>query len=321
MITAITGGSGTVGSALIRHVVASGIRPRALSRSVASDSTLAALGADVFRGDVFEGLEPFLDGVDTLFHVAGVNEMCLLDPTPMYRVNVDGAVTVAREARRAGVRRLVLTSSAATIGEERGSVGTEDTVHRGSYLSHYERSKHLGELAVRDSVPDLDVVVVNPSSVQGPGRATGTAKLILDLLNGRLSRLIDTRVSIVDIDDCARGHLLAAESGAAGDRYILNSFTVEMREAVAVLEEVTGRDLGVRYLPGWAAGAAAAVVERVSRTLRRRPPICREMVRTMRHGHAYDGSKAATDLGLVYATARDLMTRLVAWFGEEGLLR
>ncbi len=319
MTIAVTGGSGVVGGALLRHLVESGDRPRAMSRSVTSDHVLEALGAEPHRCDLFEGLEGFMSGVETVFHVAGVNEMCSPDPQAMYRANIDGAVSVARAARAAGVRRLVITSSAATIGEERGEVGREETVHRGVYLSHYERSKHLGELAVLDAVPDLDVVVVNPSSVQGPGRATGTGRLILDLINGRLPFLVDTRVSIVDIDDCARGHILAAERGRAGRRYILNSFTIGMDEAVATLETITGKSLPVRYLPGWVAQLAVGPVEAGARLLRRRPRVCREMVRTMRHGHAYDGSRAQRELGLEYTPAATLMTRLVEWFRQEGL--
>ncbi|MDH3517953.1 MAG: hypothetical protein OEM66_03415, partial [Acidimicrobiia bacterium] len=162
---------------------------------------------------------------------------------------------------------------------------------------------------------------VNPSSVQGPGRATGTGKLILDLVNGKLPFLVDTRISIVDITDCARGHVLAAEKGEAGRRYILNSFTIEMREAVAVLEGVLGRSLPVRYLPGWVAAGASAPVEWGARLVRRRPTVCREMVRTMRHGHSYDGSRAVRELGLDYTTAESLMTRLIGWFRQEGLVR
>ena len=321
MTTAVTGGSGVVGSALIRQLVGSGIQPRAMSRSPESDLALTNMGAVPQRAAMLGDLDSFMAPVATVFHVAGVNEMCAIDPGPMYRANIDGAVEVARATRAAGVRRLVLTSSAAAIGEARGEIGREDTVHCGTYLSHYERSKHLGELAVLDAVPDLDVVVVNPSSVQGPGRATGTGKLILDLVNGKLPFLVDTRISIVDITDCARGHVLAAEKGEGGRRYILNSFTIEIREAVAVLEGVLGRSLPVRYLPGWVAAGASAPVEWGARLMRRRPTVCREMVRTMRHGHSYDGSRAVRELGLDYTTAESLMTRLIGWFRQEGLVR
>jgi dihydroflavonol-4-reductase len=227
---------------------------------------------------------------------------------------------VVRAARAAGVGRLVHTSSAAALGEPAGTVGSESSPHRGWYLSGYERSKHLSESVVLTEGHDLDVVVVNPSSVQGPGRATGTGKLILDLVRGRLPFLVESSISIVDIDDCARGHLLAAERGRSGERYVLNSFSLGTRQAVELLEEVLGRPLPVRYLPGLIAGAGAGLVEAAFRSVGRRPPVCREMVRTLRHGHTYDGSKAVRELGLTYTSPEDTLRRMIEWFMSRGLL-
>jgi dihydroflavonol-4-reductase len=316
----VTGGSGVVGSALVRELVARGTPPRALARTDTSAAKLEALGATPVLGDVLSDLERSLEGAELVFHVAGVNEMCPSDPDHMYRVNVEGTRNVMRAARKVGVGRLVYTSSAATIGEAPGTVGTEDSPHRGWFLSHYERSKHLAERVAFEEAGDLDLVVVNPSSVQGPGRATGTGKLILDLLRGRLPALVETRLSVVDIDDCTRGHLLAAERGRKGERYLLNSFTLPIREAVALLEGAVGRSLGVRYLPGWVATTGAAALEAAFRLMRRKPPVCREMVRTLLHGHAYDGSKATRELGLEYTPPEVTIRRLVDWFRAEGLL-
>jgi dihydroflavonol-4-reductase len=245
--------------------------------------------------------------------------MCDPDPSQMFAGNVDGTRNIVRACRAAGVRRLVYTSSAATIGEPRGSVGTEDTIHRGNFNSNYERSKYLAEQVVMTEASDLDVVIVNPSSVQGPGRATGTGKLILDAVNGRLPFVVDTRLSIVDIDDCARGHLLAAERGVKGRRYILNSFSLTMREALALLGEVVGRPLRSLYLPGPMVMAASALVSVPFRIAGRRAPICPEMVRTLRHGHRYDGSRATSELGLQYTPAAETLRRLVEWAAEQGL--
>jgi dihydroflavonol-4-reductase len=238
----------------------------------------------------------------------------------MFAVNVDGTRNVVRACAAAGVGRLVYTSSAATIGEPQGSVGTEDTVHRGSFNSNYERSKYLAEQVVVTEAGDLDFVIVNPSSVQGPGRSTGTGKLILEAVNGRLPFVVDTRLSIVDIDDCARGHLLAAERGARGRRYILNSFSMTMREALALLGEVLGRPLKTRLLPAPLVMAAAALVSVPFRISQRQAPICPEMVRTLRHGHAYGGSRASTELGLQYTPAADTLRKLIEWAAGQGLV-
>jgi dihydroflavonol-4-reductase len=323
MRVAVTGGSGVVGGAVVRHLVAAGDEVAALSRSPASDAVLTGLGAVPIRGDLFDdvALGSAFAGREAVYHVAGLNLMCPTHPAELTRVNVDGAVRVVRAARAAGVRRVVHTSSAAAIGEAAGTVGREDSPHRGHYLSHYERSKHLAEAAVLAEADGIEVVAVNPSSVQGPGRATGTGKLILDLLNGRLPALVDTRLSVVDIDDCARGHLLAAERGRPGERYLLNSFSLPIREAIDLLGRVTGRELRVRYLPVPAAMAAAAVVEGGFRLARKRPPVCREMVRTIAHGHTYDGSRATRELGLTYTPAETTLRALVEWATREGLLR
>ncbi len=321
MAVLVTGGSGVVGGALIRHLVGDGRDVLALSRTGTSDEALATLGSRPVRGDILDRptLDAALAGVDVVYHVAGINQMCVSDSSAMVAANVDGSLNVIRAARSAGVRRVVYTSSAAALGEAKGVVGTETVPHRGWYLSEYERSKHLAELAVMAET-GIEVVSVNPSSVQGPGRATGTGKIILDLARGKLPFLVDTHLSIVDIDDCARGHIAAAARGVPGERYILNSFTMTMPQAVALLESALGRELPVRFLPGWMASVGGATVEGVAKIARRHPAVCREMVRTLRHGHTYDGSKASLRLGLSYTGAGDLLGRLVAWFRSEGLI-
>jgi len=318
----VTGGSGVVGRALIRHLVGEGHQVSALARTPASSAELAGLGAAPVEGDVIDppGLLPLVEGKDWVFHVAGINEMCSPDPDLMDLVNIQGTRNVMQACRLAGVGRMIHTSSAAAIGEAQGTTGSETSRHRGSYLSRYERSKHLSEQLVHEEAGDLDVVVVNPSSVQGPGRATGTGKLILDLLNGTLQFLVETTVSIVDIDDCARGHVLAAERGATGQRYILNGSSSSTSRLVDVFNQVTGRSLAPRFLPGWVAMAGAPALELGARITNRRPPVCREMVRVLRAGHTYDGSRSTLELGLGYTPLETTISRTVGWFRDEGLL-
>ncbi len=307
----------------MRHLSGRSADIRALVRSGSGASEVARWGAEPVRGDITDPptLSTAMKGVDLVYHVAGLNLMCPRRPERLIEVNVEGAVNVVRAAREAGVRRLVFTSSAAVIGERRGEIGREESVHRGHYLSHYDRSKHLGEEAVLQEAGDMEVVLVNPSSVQGPGRVTGTGKLILDVVNGRLPVMIDTWVSMVDIDDCARGHLRAASEGVPGRRYILSSFTLRIRRAIEILEEQVGRSLKVRYLPPPLAYAAGAAIEGIWKVRRRHPPFCREVVRTIRHGHRYDGSRAVRELGLSYISAEDFLVKLVDWYRAEGLIR
>ncbi len=319
----MTGGSGFVGGALLERLVAQGRDVRALARSPDATARVASLGATPARGDVLhlESLVEAMRGCEVVFHAAGVNAMCVRDPRPMYRVNVEGSGNVVRAAVATGVRRMVYTSSASTIGEVRGTVGREDSPHRGSYLSHYERSKHLAERRVTSwaRLLELDVVCVNPSSVQGPGRLSGSARLLLDLVNGRLPVVVETALSIVDVEDCTAGHLLAEADGVAGERYLLNGFTVGVREAVAVLRGLTGRPEHVRFLPRWLVPAAGEVAQAAGVLVRRDLPLCREAVRTLLHGHRYDGSRAERELGLAYTPMETTVRRTLAWYAERGL--
>lgn len=322
MTVTVTGGSGVVGGAVVRHLVAAGETVRAVARSEAAARRLSDLGAAPVVGTVTDhgAMAEAFAGSDVVYHVAGVNEMCSRDPDTMYRVNVEGTRTVLRACAAAGVRRMVLTSSAATIGEEKGVVATEVTHHRGHYLSEYERSKHHAEQVIFAESTPVEVVAVNPSSVQGPGRATGTGRLILQILTGRLPFVVESDVTLVDIDDCARGHLLAAHRGRPGERYLLSGFITTVSNAVDIAAAVLGRPVEARVLPIPLAWAGAAIVDAMSRLTRRRPPLCPEMVRVISHGHRHDGSKATRELGLEYTPAEVTIARMVEWFRAEGLM-
>jgi dihydroflavonol-4-reductase len=218
---------------------------------------------------------------------------------------------------------VVLTSSAASLGEASGTVGSEASAHRGSYLSFYERSKHEGERAAFEAADraGVELIAVNPSSVQGPGRASGTGQILIAYLNGRLPAFLDTQISLVDIADCVEGHLLGAERGVPGERYVLSGATLSSREALELVGEVSGVRRNVRFVPPGLAAAAASLVEAAFRLRGRQPPVCREMVRTLAHGHRYDGSRAQRELGLRYTPVGETFRRTIEWAKREGLVR
>ncbi len=320
----VTGGTGVVGRPLVERLVADGRDVRALARTQTASDALETLGAKPVHGDVLDAasLKEAVRGCGTVFHVAGMNAMCLRDPGPMCRTNVEGSENVVRAAAAEGVSRVVYTSSASAIGEERGTIGNEDSSHRGRYLSDYERSKHLAErrvLALAAEL-DLDLVCVNPSSVQGPGRSTGSARLLVDVVKGKLPFLVETTISLVDIRDCTEGHVLAEARGIALERYVLCGATVTTPEAVELLRRIWGRPERIRWIPPWVALAGGATVEVAGTILRREAPVCREAVRTLLHGHRYDGSKAERELGLRYTPLEETLERTLTWLAERGLV-
>ena len=323
MTSFVTGGSGFVGGAVIRHLIGSGIDVKGLARSSPAAETIHGLGGTPVAGDLSDGeaLRSGMAGCDVVYHVAGVNTMCSADPGTMYRVNVDLVRSVVRSATDSGVRKIVLTSSAAAIGEPAGLVGDERTPHNGRFLSHYARSKFLGERAFFDEAERMGVsaVAVNPSSVQGPGRFDGSALLLRYALSIRRPIVIDTSLSIVDIDDTARAHLAAAIRGANGERYLVSGASVDIREAVTMLGNAAGRAIDPIVLPPWAGGAAYPVAVAAGLIGGDRP-VCVEMLRTLIHGHRFDTGLSIRELGMAYTPLSDTFSRTIEWLANEGLL-
>lgn len=321
----VTGGTGLVGTAVVRALVVAGRPVVGLARSARSRARLEALGARAVDGNVLDAgsLVAGMRRCEVAFHMAGRNTACLVrDPSPLYSVNVTGSRNVIDAAAKAGVRRVVYTSSAATVGEMRHEVGRENGLHRGWFLSDYERSKFDAERAVlsRAATTGVDVVCVNPASVQGPGRDDATTTVLVAFLTGRLRVTVRARMSLVDIDDCARGHLLAEVAGTPGERYILCGANLDVAAALALVSEVTGVTTHPRAVPGGLVSAAGALAEAWGRLRRRDPSVCREVVRTLLHGHVYDGSKAARELGLSYTPVEETLRRTVAWLVERNLV-
>ncbi|MGA8427275.1 MAG: NAD-dependent epimerase/dehydratase family protein [Candidatus Dormiibacterota bacterium] len=321
----LTGATGFIGGALLERLLADGTEVRVLVRGGDAAELMQHLGAVPVAGDLLgeADLAPAMAGCRLVFHAAGLNHFCLPDPKPLFRVNVEGTVRLVEAAARAAVPRLVYTSSAATLGESQGSIGTENSDHRGWFLSAYERSKYLAErAAVRAaSSQGLELICLNPASVQGPGRASGTARWLIRYANGRLRWMIQTRVSLVDIADCTEAHILAAGRGVPGRRYVISGPTRPIGDLIQIVGSVTGRKYPVRYLPAAPAIALGSVAGSVFKALGRRPPVCREMMRTLAFGHAYDGSAAARELGFAYTPIETSVRRAMHWYSEQGYLQ
>ena len=320
----VTGAAGYIGGAVARALIERGDEVVGLAHSDDAQGVLASHGLNVARGDVLDpvSLEAAMSGCDLVYNVAGVNSHCPKEPERLRRVNAAGPGNVVAAAARAGVSRVVHTSSATTIGEAPGTVGTEDSPHRGSYLSLYDRAKLEGEVAAFEAGQKhgVEVVSLNPSSVQGPPRKGGNGAIIIAYLNGRLRAFVDTHLSLVDVEDVTAAHLLAADRGRPGERYILNGATITTTEAMEILIELSGVEESPVVLPPWLARGAAALSEVVFGLRGNVSPVCRARVDTILHGHRYDGSRATRELGFQYTPVRDTFARIVDWAVSEGLV-
>lgn len=318
----LTGGSGLVGGHLLGGLVESGWAVDALVRSPAAAEKVTALGGVAVQGDLLDpaGLAVLMQGAATVFHVAGVNDTCPRDTGPMDRVNVEGTRSVVGAASAAGVERVVYTSSAAAIGEPAGTVGTEQTEHSGTFLSPYARSKYLAEIAAFTEADKrgIDLVSVNPSSVQGPGRVSGSAEILIRILNTSRPILVDTSISIVDIEDCTAGHIAAATSGEPGIRYLLSAKAVSVADAVSVAAGVLGRPIRPRWVPAGVIQAVGVPLAWVAGRARPDAGICPALVRTLLHGHRFDASRATDELDVTFRPATETLGRTAEWLMAEG---
>ena len=270
MMALVTGATGFVGSAVARALVGAGWQVRALVRAGSDRRNLQQLAVDIAVGDLADGssLDCALADCPALFHLAADYRLGAPEPEQLYRTNVEGTRNILSAARRAGVSRVVYTSSVATIGlPADGSPGTEATpVALADMIGHYKRSKFLAEqLACQATATGMSVVIVNPSTPIGPGdvKPTPTGQIVVDAASGRLPAYVDTGLNIVHVDDVAAGHLLAFHRGRGGERYILGGEDMTLREILAA-DCSAGRAQGASHSSALCSGTAGRLCIRGS---------------------------------------------------------
>jgi dihydroflavonol-4-reductase len=323
MTVLVTGGAGFIGGKLVRELLARGETVRLLDLRASSATHLADLGAEIVEGDVLsdDQVREALDGCERLFHVAALFRMWRPDRRSYHRVNVEGTRNVLEIALDIGVRKAVFTSSAVTIGEARGQVGHETTSHREYFLSEYERSKYLGEqVAFEACVRGLPLVVVNPTSVYGPGQTAHMTGAISRFLNGRLPAIVDAELNFVYVDDVVAGHLRAMERGQVGERYILGGENSSLGQFLALAAEMAGVHSKPRSVPAYLVKSVAWVLDAVSHVTRRRPWVSIDEARTAAHSFLFDTRKAREELGLECTSLREGLQRTISWLRDEGLV-
>jgi dihydroflavonol-4-reductase len=323
----VTGATGFVGAAVARALVREGWQVRALARPGSDRRNIQALPVDVSEGNLADrpSLERALVGCEALFHVAADYRLGAPDPRQLYVTNVDGTRNILEASRQAGVRRVVYTSSVATVGiPADGSPGSEDTpVGVADMIGHYKRSKFLAEQLVRESaLSGMPVVIVNPSTPIGPGdvKPTPTGQLVLDAAAGRMPAYVDTGLNIVHVDDVAAGHLLAFHRGRPGERYILGGQDMTLREILFEIAQLVGRKPPRIRLATGVVLPIAYVAEAVARVTGRPGRITLEGVRMARKRMFFSSGKASRELGYQWRSPTEALRDAIAWLREQGSL-
>jgi len=330
----VTGASGFIGANLVHELVARGHAVKALLRPNADERGLAGVDFQRVPGDLLDRqlLEREIVGCDWCFHVAASYQLWMRDYAPMYQANVEGTRNVLEAAGRAGCGKIVYTSTVGCIGlpkkvEGKFSPTDESNLATEAQMTnHYKRSKWQAEqVALELARKGLPVVIVNPSAPVGPRdvKPTPTGQVILDFLNRQLPGYIETGLNWVHVRDVAIGHILAAEKGRLGERYILGSSDGNwtMHEMLSVLQEITGLPAPKLKVPFWVALAAAHVDETVSGFTGRPPKAPLAGVRMAKYKMWFNPAKAIRELGLPQTPPKQALADAVAWFRAQGYVK
>jgi dihydroflavonol-4-reductase len=325
MTTLVTGASGFVGSHVVRQLVARGDPVRVLLRPTSRSEAIADLAVERILGDLRdrESLDRACRGAQLVFHVAADYRLWSRHPEEIYESNVMGTRNLLEAARRAGVERLVYTSTVATMAVPRADgLPNEETAARlDDMIGHYKRSKFLAEqevvAAAREGFP---AVVVNPTTPVGPGdwKPTPTGRILLNFLCGRMPAYVDTGLNLVAVEDAAAGHLLAAARGRVGERYLLGGRNMTLKEILEVVARIAGRRPPRVRLPHAVALAAGYCDELLARLTGREPQVPLEGVRMARHKMFVDASKAVREIGFEPGPVEQALERAVHWYEEHG---
>lgn len=325
----VTGATGFVGGIVARALVQAGHEVQTLVRPQADRRLLADLPLEIVVGDLrdFESVRRAMAGCAQVYHVAALYKLWVRRRRDMYESNVIGTENVLRAAEDLGVERIVYTSSVATLGcAGDGSLGREDTpVSVTDMLGHYKRSKFLAEqVALTYARRGIPVVVVNPSTPVGIGdlKPTPTGQMIVDFVNGRMPGYVDTGLNLVDVEDVARGHLLAAQKGQIGEKYILGHENLTLQQLFGLLSELTGQTVPRFKVPyALALGAAYGDAALARLVPGREPSIPPVGVKLSKKKMFFDATKAVRELGLPQTPVREALRKAVSWFRQFGYIK
>jgi dihydroflavonol-4-reductase len=324
----VTGATGFVGSHVARELSARGSELRLLVRPNSDTRNIDGLKADRVVGDLRQpqSYASALSGCDAVFHVAADYRLWVRDPAEMYRSNVEGTRALLESARAQGVRKVVYTSSVATMGfANDGSSATEESpVSLADMIGHYKRSKFMGEQVALEfgrAGDGMEVVAVNPTTPVGPQdvKPTPTGRIVVDFLKRKFPAYVDTGLNLVDAGECAKGHVTALEKGRSGERYILGGENLTLKQILDRLAALTGLPSPTVKVPYWVALTAGAFDEIVTgRMLGGEPRATIEAVRMSRKKMFVTSGKAERELDWRVVNVDNALRGAVNWFRTNG---
>jgi len=326
MLAFVTGATGFLGSHVARVLSDQGANLRLLVRPTSNLKNLQGLNAETATGDLRDAasLEKAISGCDTVFHVAADYRLWVRDPNEMYRSNVEGTRALLEAARKNAVRRIVYTSSVATMGfTSSGSPADEDSpVSLADMIGHYKRSKFLAEqVAIEAGRNGMQVVTVNPTTPIGEQdiKPTPTGRIVVDFLKRKFPAYVETGLNLVDVKECARGHIAALEKGKSGERYILGGENLTLKQILDKLGAITGLPSPSIKLPYFFAFATGVVGEMITGRLLGGDP--RATIDTVRMGKKMmfaNSAKSERELGWKIVSVDSALRRAVEWFRANG---
>jgi dihydroflavonol-4-reductase len=322
----VTGGTGFVGSHLVRRLLERNAEVRCLVRPASRLDNLKDLPVEFITGDLrdTDSIKRAVRGTHMVYHCAADYRLWCKEPREMYESNVNGSRHVMQAAFDEGIERVVYTSTVGALGLNRdGAPADEETpVSLDDMIGHYKRSKFLAEAEVRNwSARGLPVVIVNPSTPVGELdiKPTPTGKIIVDFLKGKMFGYVDTGMNLIDVGDCAEGHILAAERGRTGERYILGGTNLTLKQMFDALAQATDMPSPTMQVPHWVAETYARLENFWAiNVARRAPDVPVESVKMSRHRMWFDSQKAVRELGLPQSPIAEALLRAVEWFKEHG---
>ncbi|MBT3514976.1 MAG: NAD-dependent epimerase/dehydratase family protein [Nitrospina sp.] len=322
MKTLVTGSTGFLGSAILRELLDDGREVKVLVRKGTDTANIDGLDLEIAHGDLRDSasLQSALCDCNVLYHTAAYYSLWDRDQQLIYDINVEGTRKILQASKDKGLEKIVYTSTVGCIGlNDDTSPATENTLFDKNTLSNdYKRSKYQAEQVVLEYARSgLPIVIVNPSTPVGPRdiKPTPTGKIILDFLNRKMPAYLDTGLNLIDVKDCARGHILAEHKGIPGERYILGNQNMSLLEILITLEKITGLKAPSIKMPFWVALGAGWVCELISNHLTGKPPaVPLAGVKMAKYFMYFDSSKAIKKLGLPQKPVEHALRQSVDWF-------